>query len=132
MDYLLFEKLCKEQGTSPYALSQKLGLSKGNTSNWKNGGNPSVEVLCKLADELNCTTDSLLGRNSCNINNCVNNNVMCNNASIKVTNGNDYNKNIHNEISEELARILSNLPLRERSKLISMIYDFEEEYNKDK
>lgn len=62
MNYLFFERKCKECGTTPTALSSKLGLSKGNASNWKKGGNPSVEVLIKIADELNCTVDSLLGR----------------------------------------------------------------------
>ena len=62
MNYALFEELCKKNKTNPTALSKKIGLSKGNTSNWKNGGNPSVDILCKIADELNCTTDALLGR----------------------------------------------------------------------
>ncbi len=62
MNYTLFEELCKKNNTNPTALSKKIGLSKGNTSNWKNGGNPSVDILCKIADELNCTTDALLGR----------------------------------------------------------------------
>lgn len=61
MNYAVFEQLCKAKGTTPTALSKKLGLSKGNTSSWKKGGNPSVDVLIKLADELNCTTDILLG-----------------------------------------------------------------------
>lgn len=62
MNYSLFEELCKKNRTNPTALSKKIGLSKGNTSNWKNGGNPSVDILCKIADELDCTTDALLGR----------------------------------------------------------------------
>ena len=60
MNYTVFENLCKEKGTNPTALSLKLGLSKGNTTSWKKGGNPSVEVLIQIADELNCTTDYLL------------------------------------------------------------------------
>ena len=62
MDYVTFDKLCKEKYTTPTALALKLGLSKGNTSSWKKGGNPSADVLIKLADELNCTVDLLLGR----------------------------------------------------------------------
>lgn len=62
MNYSLFEELCKKNKTNPTALSKKIGLSKGNTSNWKNGGNPGVDILCKIADELDCTTDALLGR----------------------------------------------------------------------
>lgn len=60
MNYDVFEQLCKEKGTSPTALTEKLGLSKGNTTSWKKGGNPSVEVLLQLSVELNCTTDYLL------------------------------------------------------------------------
>lgn len=62
MDYIAFDRLCKEKGITATALALKLGLSKGNTSSWKKGGNPSAEVLMKLADELNCTVDTLLGR----------------------------------------------------------------------
>ncbi len=60
MNYDVFEQLCRENGTTPTALALKLGLSKGNTSSWKQGGNPSIEKLLQIADELNCTTDVLL------------------------------------------------------------------------
>lgn len=62
MDYAIFTELCNAHGTTPTALTLKLGLSKGNASSWKKGGNPSVDVLIRLADELNCTVDLLLGR----------------------------------------------------------------------
>lgn len=62
MDYVTFDKLCKENGTTATAIALKLGLSKGNTSSWKKGGNPSADILIKIADELNCTVDILLGR----------------------------------------------------------------------
>lgn len=62
MDYVTFDKLCKVNGTSATALALKLGLSKGNTTSWRKGGNPSADILIKIADELNCTVDVLLGR----------------------------------------------------------------------
>lgn len=62
MDYIAFDRLCREKHTTPTALALQLGLSKGNTSSWKKGGNPSVDILIKIADELNCTVDLLLGR----------------------------------------------------------------------
>ena len=62
MNYSAFVTLCAEHNTTPTALALKLGLSKGNTSSWKKGGNPSADILVKIADELNCTTDILLGR----------------------------------------------------------------------
>jgi len=64
VDYVTFDKLCKENGTTATAIALKLGLSKGNTSSWKKGGNPSADILIKIADELNCTVDVLLGRNN--------------------------------------------------------------------
>lgn len=60
MNYDEFDKLCRENGTTPTALSLKLGLSKGNASSWKRGGNPSADILLKISDELNCTVDALL------------------------------------------------------------------------
>ena len=132
MNYLLFEELCKRNGTTPSALSKRLGLSKGNTTSWKNGGNPSVEVLCKIADELNCTTDCLLGRKY-EYNPSVfesNNNVAYGeNSSIQVNNT-SVTSNI-SEISKEITTVLESLPLKERSKLIVMIYEFQEEYLKN-
>lgn len=60
MNYDEFDRLCRENGTTPTALSLKLGLSKGNASSWKRGGNPSADILLKISDELNCTVDVLL------------------------------------------------------------------------
>ena len=62
MDYVTFDKLCKANGTSATAPALKLRLSKGNTTSWRKGGNPSADILIKMADELNCTVDVLLGR----------------------------------------------------------------------
>lgn len=64
MNYAAFKQLCKERRTTPTAIARKLGLTKGNTTSWKNGGNPSAEILKQLAVELNCTTDFLLGLDS--------------------------------------------------------------------
>lgn len=61
MNYAAFEQLCKEKKITPTAVARKLGLKKGNTTNWKKGGNPSAEILKQLAVELNCTSDYLLG-----------------------------------------------------------------------
>ena len=60
--YDRFERACKDAGTSPTALTLKIGLSKGNASSWKKGGYPSVEVLRQISSELNVSIDYLLGR----------------------------------------------------------------------
>lgn len=61
MDFNKFRTACAAKGTSPTALVTKLGLSSGNVTSWKNGGNPSIEILTKIAGELDVTTDYLLG-----------------------------------------------------------------------
>lgn len=60
MNYTAFEQLCREKGTTPTAITEKIGLKKGNTTKWKNGGNPSIEILLTLSVELECTVDYLL------------------------------------------------------------------------
>lgn len=157
MNYLLFEKLCKDKGTTPTAISKKLGLSKGNTSNWKNGGNPSVDILCRLADELNCTTDDLLGRDNnekyspINFQNSNIGNVgaVGHNISGTINIGTDdvsyensfKTKHIdetasisadNDEMADELLRIFKGLPLKERTKIMSTVYEIEDECSKKK
>ena len=65
VDYVRFEEMCKKKGTSPTAVTLNLGLSKGNATSWKNRGNPSVDILIKIAKELECSTDYLLGLEAC-------------------------------------------------------------------
>lgn len=49
---------------SQVELAKKLGVTKQSVSNWENDNiQPSVEMLSKIADELNVTTDYLLDRN---------------------------------------------------------------------
>lgn len=60
MNYDAFKARCKEKGTSPTGIVTKLGISKGNVTSWKNGGNPSIEVLVQIADILECSVDYLL------------------------------------------------------------------------
>ena len=44
-------------------LAKLLGVTKQSVSNWENDNiQPSVEMLLKIADALNVTTDYLLGR----------------------------------------------------------------------
>ncbi len=67
MDYSRLEELCREKNISASKLAEMVGVSKGNTSTWKKGGNPSLEVLCKMADALDCTIDYLLGNEKINL-----------------------------------------------------------------
>jgi len=53
---------CQARNTTPTTLLKEIGLSSANTGAWKKGGTPSAEVLLKLAERLNVSTDYLLDR----------------------------------------------------------------------
>ena len=61
MDYARLEQLCSDKKISVSKLAETVGISKGNTSTWKKGGNPSIDVLIKMAEALDCSVDYLLG-----------------------------------------------------------------------
>lgn len=63
MFYDVFEKLCKERGTSPSAVCVDIGYSKTTSSYWKQSKRPPKrEALEKIADYFGCTIEYLLGR----------------------------------------------------------------------
>ena len=63
MFYEIFEQLCKENGTSPFACCKEIGLSGGTAAYWKkSGGIPKREALEKIADRFGVTVDYLLGK----------------------------------------------------------------------
>ena len=61
MDFEAFKTRCKEKGYSASSLVTELGISKSNITNWRNGGNPSYEMLIKISQKLECTIGFLLG-----------------------------------------------------------------------
>jgi len=58
---VLFE-LMKRNNVKQQQLSEAVGVSQGNVSDWKSGrSSPSIEVLPKIAEFFNVSTDYLLG-----------------------------------------------------------------------
>lgn len=56
MFYENFQRICEERGTSPFAVTQKLGMSKNTAAYWKkNDSIPKQCQLTQLAEILNCT-----------------------------------------------------------------------------
>lgn len=60
MFYENLTRICALRGINVTALCEKLGISSGNTGNWKKGGYPSADKIIAIADALDCTTDELL------------------------------------------------------------------------
>ena len=60
MFYDQLKLLCANKATTPTRLALEFGMSKGNVTRWKNGGTPSIQILKKMADYFNVSTDFLL------------------------------------------------------------------------
>lgn len=65
MFFKQLKNACASRGTTPSSVIRELGMTRGSLTNWKKGVFPSSEVIIKLSNKLNVSTDYLLlGRNS--------------------------------------------------------------------
>ena len=65
MFYDLFKSLCDKKGVSVSRACIEMGLSRSIAAKWKNTKtNPSAEVIPKIAQYFNVSTDYLLGNES--------------------------------------------------------------------
>ena len=62
MFYDILNNLCTLKGTTITAVLKSLGISTSKGTAWKNGSVPNGEILSKLADYFETSTDTLLGR----------------------------------------------------------------------
>ncbi|GEM_PF-1572868 len=57
-----YENLCSSIGKKPSPAGKEIGVSSTTITKWKNGAVPSGDVLIKVADYFNVSTDYLLDR----------------------------------------------------------------------
>lgn len=128
--------ILKEKGKKQKELSQYTGISEQTISDWKKKGSiPSAEKISGIADFLGVTTDYLLTGKERTISNITqstigavgSNSTGTVNVQSKEFATNSSNISGGDETAQEITRILNKLSLKERSKLLTMIYDFEEE-----
>lgn len=149
------KKACEMRGISVTALTIQLGISKSNVTNWKNGTMPNGDVIISISDCLRVSTDFLLKGGEHNISeaiigtnnqsptindsqhievNGIKNERMLNAAfyanklsfeHIEIKNDNELTEN-----AKELVNVFERLPVREQIRLMNIVYDFEEQYNK--
>lgn len=50
------------RGKRPNNVASEIGVSSGIVTHWNNGGIPIGETLTKIADNLECSIDYLMGR----------------------------------------------------------------------
>lgn len=73
MFYDNFKDICKEKGTTPTTVLRELGLSTGSTGRWKTGSSPTVDIVCKIAEYLGVSLDSLINNSDGQMPAAVNN-----------------------------------------------------------
>ena len=56
-----FNELSKKENTSVNAVAKEIGLSSGSLTAWKNGTDPNINSIIKIAQYFNVSTDYLLG-----------------------------------------------------------------------
>lgn len=119
-----YSDLCNNKNTKPNPVGKVIGVASSTISQWKNGSIPNGETLIKLADYFDCSVDYLLGRtNEQNISaNYSNNNITNSNNVSLGENSPVYNRS--DEISSEIAKIVSSLDMRQQTELLSIIYKF--------
>lgn len=125
--------ILKEKQKKQKELAEYAGISETAVSDWKKKGtNPSADKISVIADFLEVSTDYLLTGKEKNHNNITNSMIgaMGDNSTgtVHIQKNDNSQKD---ELTEEILRILNSLPLKERSKLLTIIYDFEETYIKN-
>lgn len=123
-------------------LTDYLGLRSVAFSEWKSGKSKSYrKYLIEIADFFGVSLDYLVyGKDDTTKNKQLTNDEqeLLENYR-KLDDGRkkeisekikEQNDSIKDEVYTELSKIITSLPLRERSKLIAMIYDCEEQYSK--
>ena len=136
MFYDNLKAICDERGIKITPLVAECGGAKGSISNWKKGAMPNSEIVMKLSVRLNVPTDRLLfgsETKNASISNISNSTIgAVGKHSTGTINMQNPNTAPDDELVKEVARILNDLPLKERTKLLTLIYDFEENYKAKK
>lgn len=106
-------KLCEDKNTTPTKfVTEILHLSSSKVTAWKNGSIPKYEILNSIANYFGVSVGALFdGKENCQ------------NTTPEI-------KTIQsiNDTSKELLEVFESLPMRERVKLLNVVYDFEEQY----
>lgn len=125
-----FYNLCRAIDLRPTAVGNQLSISSGTINKWKNGAIPNGETLLKLADFFNVSIDYLLGRNNDSQKNIACHSTFQGNGTVAIANETEVSEN-KDENVEEFQKIIENLTPREKNRLMSMVYEFEENCKKE-
>ena len=113
-------------------LTDYLHLKKSAFTDWKSGKSNSYrKYLIEISEFFGVSIDYLVYGNDAPVQNITNSAIGAmgehSTGTVNIQNSSES----EDELAKELAKILKSLPLKERSKLLNMIYDFEESYKKE-
>lgn len=114
-------------------LTDYLHLKKSAFTDWKSGkSNSHRKYLIEISEFFGVSIDYLVYGNDAPVQNITNSAIGAmgehSTGTVNIQNSSES----EDELAKELAKILKSLPLKERSKLLNTIYDFEESYKKGK
>lgn len=121
-----FYSICKMKGTTPNAICKEIGLSNSVATNWKNGTMPKADVLVKIAELLECSTDYLLGLTD-NPDASVKNSKVIGRDSSEIAIVNSGTQNNDNAMVE-IETIISKLTGASRYRAIADVLEVLEKY----
>ena len=98
MFYEQYVMLCARKGVSPSKAALDNGVSKTSVTRWKNGAEPSTEILSKFAEYFDVSVDFLLGKEQKN----------------KPTTENG-------ELAQRIQLMLKNVPDTEKETIVSIL-----------
>lgn len=130
----ILNNLMESKSISAYKMSKDTGISDRLIGYWKKGEKlPSAENLMIISNYFGVSIDYLLTGENRKESNISQSAITTGDHSTSTVNigSHETHSQQEDETVQEITRILNGLPLKERTKLLSMIYDFEEDYQKN-
>ena len=130
----ILNNLMESKSISAYKMSKDTGISDRLIGYWKKGEKlPSAENLMIISNYFGVSIDYLLTGQNRKESNISQSAITTGDHSTSTVNirSQETHSQQEDETVQEITRILNGLPLKERTKLLSMIYDFEEDYQKN-
>lgn len=125
MFYNNVRELCIKYNTNITQLAKDLGISTALPTAWKNGSLPRISTVKKIADYFGVTSEYLL-RDEMSTNIRAEDSVV-----VKANSGNvAINSNQLSEMEQEILRIFRLLDMRDKNRVMSYLYNIEDELKK--
>lgn len=117
----IFYGLCQSKNEKPNNVAQKVKISSGLITKWKQGSIPNTEALIKLSDYFEVSIDYLLGRtDNPKTTNSINNlHTTVNGTQANVINSQESLSEHTDEMTTELLKAFKSLSFMDRLDILN-------------